>query len=183
MDTSINESNPSGEASATTEEDHTPPSAFDLLAPADGATVGTATTLVWQASSDSGSGLDHYEVWMNDLYMDSTSDTSYGVSTLSEGPYQWYVVAFDAAGNSRQSTSTFTFDVDDGWPDLGDVNGDWYVDIIDALQVARYDAGLSPDPFHESAGDVKGCDGVINIIDALAIARYDAGLISAFECA
>ena len=64
-------------------------------------------------------------------------------------------------------------------PPLGDVNNNGMINIIDALQVARYDAGLSPSPFHESAGDTN-CNGIINIIDALQIARYDAGLISEF---
>ena len=56
------------------------------------------------------------------------------------------------------------------------------INIVDALQVARYDAGLNPSPFHLSAADVIGCDGTINIVDALTIARYDAMLISSFEC-
>ena len=53
------------------------------------------------------------------------------------------------------------------------------VNIVDALQVARYDAGLNPDPFDQSAADAD-CNSSINIIDALQIARYDAGLVSEF---
>ena len=62
---------------------------------------------------------------------------------------------------------------------LGDADGDGDVDIIDALQVARYDAGLNPSPFDEANADVD-CDSDIDIIDALQIARHDAGLIGGF---
>ena len=65
-----------------------------------------------------------------------------------------------------------------GWALLGDVDSDGNADIIDALQVARHDAGMSVD-IDLSAADVD-CDGGANIIDALTIARYDAGLISGF---
>ena len=64
-------------------------------------------------------------------------------------------------------------------PELGDVDGNDIVNIVDALQIARYDAGISPDPFYESAADVD-CNSSINIVDALQVARYDAGIISSF---
>jgi hypothetical protein len=57
----------------------------------------------------------------------------------------------------------------------GDVNADGFVNIVDALLVARYDAGLSVSNFHPEVGDVDG-SGLVDIIDALHIARYDAGL-------
>lgn len=53
---------------------------------------------------------------------------------------------------------------------------------MDALQVARYSAGLSLDNFYESAADVKGFDGTVDIVDALEIARYATGLISGSPC-
>ncbi len=63
----------------------------------------------------------------------------------------------------------------------GDANRDNIVNIVDALQIARYDAGLNPDPFDEIAADAD-CDGDVDIIDALTIARYDAGLLPGFLC-
>jgi len=61
----------------------------------------------------------------------------------------------------------------------GDANGDGTVNIVDALQIARFDAGLNPEPFYSGSADAD-CNGSINIIDALQIARFDAGLIFEF---
>ena len=66
--------------------------------------------------------------------------------------------------------------------ELGDVNGDGDIDIIDALVTAQYYVGLNPDPFFPEAADVTGCDGNIDIIDALVIAQLYVGLINQFPC-
>jgi hypothetical protein len=63
--------------------------------------------------------------------------------------------------------------------DLGDVNGDGTVDIVDALLTAQYFVGLNPANFNAANGDVN-CDGSIDIVDALLIAQYFVGLISGF---
>ena len=72
-----------------------------------------------------------------------------------------------------------------GAPDnleLGDVSGDGQIDIIDALFVARYVAGLKVDNFNQAAADVN-CDKSITILDALIIARKAAGLeVSGWGC-
>lgn len=51
------------------------------------------------------------------------------------------------------------------------------VNILDALRIAQFDAGLKSAPETFGYGDVTG-DQMINILDALRIAQYDAGLIS-----
>ena len=163
--------------------DETPPDAFDLLAPLNSSSVGSETSLVWEASIDAESGLDHYEVWINDAYIAETAEPNYGASSMSPGSYAWYIVAVNSDGLSTQSTSTFSFTVIPDWqPTLGDVDRNGTINIVDALQTARYDAGMTPAPFEVAAGDVLGCDGIVNIIDALTIARYDAGMISSFDC-
>jgi hypothetical protein len=58
----------------------------------------------------------------------------------------------------------------------GDVNGSGTVDIVDALLIARYSAGLNPAGFVTENADVN-TDGQITILDALLTARYSAGLI------
>jgi hypothetical protein len=59
---------------------------------------------------------------------------------------------------------------------IGDVDSNGTVNIIDAMLVAQYVAGLSPANFNLQAADYNP-DGVININDALRIARHAAGLI------
>jgi hypothetical protein len=58
---------------------------------------------------------------------------------------------------------------------LGDVNNSGKVDIIDALSIAQYSAGIIPAIFNTALADFNN-DGKINILDALLVARYSAGL-------
>ena len=62
---------------------------------------------------------------------------------------------------------------------LGDVNGDGYVNIVDALKTAQYAVGEEPQGFIAAAADVNS-DNKIDAIDALMIARYFVGALPAF---
>jgi mannan endo-1,4-beta-mannosidase len=62
---------------------------------------------------------------------------------------------------------------------LGDVNSDGQINIVDALLVAQYYVGLNPSNFNTNNADTN-CDGSINIVDALLIAQYYVGLIDHF---
>ena len=47
-------------------QDTQAPSAFDLISPANAASLtGTSQSLVWESANDAGAGLDHYEVWLD----------------------------------------------------------------------------------------------------------------------
>jgi cellulose 1,4-beta-cellobiosidase len=61
-------------------------------------------------------------------------------------------------------------------PNLGDVNNDSLIDIIDALLIAQYYVGKDPVVFYTNAADVDE-SGVIDIVDALVVARFTVGLI------
>jgi hypothetical protein len=62
---------------------------------------------------------------------------------------------------------------------LGDVNNDGSITIVDALLIAQYYVDLNPSPFDSSRGDTD-CDGDIDIIDALLVAQYYVNLIPGF---
>jgi hypothetical protein len=58
---------------------------------------------------------------------------------------------------------------------MGDVTHNGMVDIIDALMIAQYAAGIIPSVFYPENADVNA-DGKTNILDALFVARQAAGL-------
>jgi len=85
------------------------PNAFNLLGPDNGTMIpGTTTVLNWQSTYDVGSGLDHYEIWMDNnklasvistgkspitnnlalgkaAYAASTNDSQYAASKVTDG--------------------------------------------------------------------------------------------------
>jgi len=54
---------------------------------------------------------------------------------------------------------------------LGDVNNDGSINIVDALLIAQYYVGLNPEQFNSNYAYLNCADG-INIVDALLIAQY-----------
>ncbi|MBN2444293.1 MAG: leucine-rich repeat domain-containing protein [Spirochaetales bacterium] len=61
--------------------------------------------------------------------------------------------------------------------ELGDVNDDSFIDIVDALLISQFYVGSNPNGFDESVADVNG-DGASDIVDSLLIAQYYVGSIS-----
>ncbi|HKP89107.1 MAG TPA: Ig-like domain-containing protein [Thermoleophilaceae bacterium] len=92
-------------ASASWAVESTPPNAFDLTAPADGANTRDSTpTLSWEQSSDGGSGIDHYEVRLDGSHAADVNGTTFTFpSALADGVHDWLVIAVDHAGNQRSS--------------------------------------------------------------------------------
>ncbi|MBN2443243.1 MAG: glycoside hydrolase family 9 protein [Spirochaetales bacterium] len=62
---------------------------------------------------------------------------------------------------------------------LGDVNNNGVIDIVDALLIAQYYVDLNPSNFDVSRADTN-CNGSVDIVDALLIAQYYVNLISQF---
>ena len=91
-----------------------PPLPFSLLIPSDSSYLSDPRpTLVWEASFDSLSGLRHYELFIQDTVrftgVDTTWDANYD---LRSGYNDWYVIAYDSAGNIRYSNETWTIIID-----------------------------------------------------------------------
>jgi hypothetical protein len=95
--------------------DATAPSAPSITSPAIGSVLGTATpVLAWQAATDSGSGVDHYNLTVDGQTVTvPSSATSYvPPAPLADGGHSWSVSATDGAANQSQASGgTFTVDV------------------------------------------------------------------------
>jgi beta-glucosidase-like glycosyl hydrolase len=94
--------------------DGTPPTAFNLTAPANGATVSNnLPTLSWQASSDPETGIKSYQVFVDNVKVAEVTTTSHTLTQqLTSGTHNWYVVATNWANGTRTS-STFSFNFQD----------------------------------------------------------------------
>jgi len=87
-------------------------------------------------------------------------------------------IEFNTGGGTTTSISTTTSSNTTPIPgNLGDVNGDGSINIVDALLIAQYYVGTAS--IDTSLADTN-CDGTVNIVDALLIAQYYVGLISQF---
>ena len=91
--------------------DRIPPAEFSLISPADSSFFIMPTpTFEWNATTDAGCGLSHYELWIDDnISVDNLTQTQTAPgSPLSEGYHIWYVIAEDNVGNRIQSTESWT---------------------------------------------------------------------------
>ncbi|MDO8507333.1 MAG: YCF48-related protein [bacterium] len=100
--------------------DNTPAGVFNISTPADNNWGTARPTFTWASTSDANSGINKYQ-----LYIDGALDTDnisavatsvQATNSLIDGSHTWYVKAVDNAGNARQSTSTFTVNIDTSAP-------------------------------------------------------------------
>jgi len=86
-----------------------PPNAFSLTSPKDSAYVNFPTpNFSWNATSDVGSGLAKYQLWIDNILSadNITTTTSAPGTPLNEGYHYWFVKAIDNVGNERKSNET-----------------------------------------------------------------------------
>jgi len=95
--------------------DTTPPNTFDLTSPPDSMYLNdNNVTFQWADSDDSGSGLNKYQLYIDDALKEDnipsnqTSTTTY----ISEGSHIWYIKSVDNTNNIRQSNQTWNFTVE-----------------------------------------------------------------------
>lgn len=98
------------------------------------------------------------------------------VTAVSVGTTKIHATSVDG-NHSAEVTVTVT-----AAPQLGDVNGDGYIDSADAMLCLRYSVGLAKELTEEqkSAADVNK-DGFVDAGDAIKILRYDAKLIDSLN--
>jgi hypothetical protein len=160
--------------------DNSLPTAFDLVSPADGASLGELNTvLIWTASSDT----DPYDQIGYTLYYSTDPDfankttvtdldsTSYTLGSLAYGnTYYWKVVAEDMFGGQTYCSETFSFST----ISRGDANGDGEINVADAVFLINFvfNEGPAPDPLE--SGDAN-CDSNPNVGDAVYLINYVFG--------
>ncbi|MDI6791872.1 MAG: DUF3160 domain-containing protein [bacterium] len=100
-------------AGGASDSDTTPPTAFDLLSPANNSQTDNALpTFTWQAGSDTESGIAGYELWIDGTKAKEVAGTSAALDqALSVGRHTWYVKARNGAGLTTSSAS-FTLTVE-----------------------------------------------------------------------
>ncbi|MEI6346459.1 MAG: LamG-like jellyroll fold domain-containing protein [Bacteroidota bacterium] len=97
--------------------DSNPPTAFNLVSPANNLwTTSLQPTLSWSSSSDVSSGMAKYQLWIDgalnkdNIPLGTTSTTP--TIALSNGSHTWEIRAIDNAGNVRNSTQNWTIKID-----------------------------------------------------------------------
>jgi hypothetical protein len=150
-------------------QDTTPPSAFSLSSPTNNTwTANTSPTLSWSATTDSGTGLAKYQLYINDTLnkdnISSATTSTTPTSSLTEGTYTWYIKAIDNNSNSTQSIETFTIKIDTTAPTnigLTSITPTSATELTILAQTAT-DAGVglhaTPYFFHETSGNSGASD-------------------------
>lgn len=92
--------------------DISPPTPFNLIAPADGMSIADPRpVLSWEPSSDTGAGLAGYEVWIDSGAVGQCAPCTVAsdqngfnpTQPLSIGSHTWFVKAVDGAGHKTES--------------------------------------------------------------------------------
>lgn len=134
----INVSDESGNVNSTSliivEIDNTAPTAFDIVEPLDAiVSTGLTPTFNWTSSADK--NFHNYTVQIDDTDIsfgsivftynttsNATNTTTATSALTADTTYYWLVVAWDAAGNSRTSTSNFSYITDNVAPSINVTN-------------------------------------------------------------
>lgn len=103
--------------------------------------------------------------------------------TVGTDPGDWDGLSFDREGKPAYSVSPFGVSARGSSVSVtvggmkGDVNGDGWIDALDAAAILQYDVGIKDlDYSLLLAADVDG-DGYVDSMDAAKILQYDAGII------
>jgi hypothetical protein len=90
------------------------PTHFDLIYPNNEILTGNEVLLTWEPSYSSIPTLDHYEVWINCSHVANVPAelNSFSSSGLNNGNCNWFVIAVCDNGDWRQSSSQFSFEID-----------------------------------------------------------------------
>jgi hypothetical protein len=102
-------------------EDNVPPT-LSITSPTNGTVIKSSSVLVTWTGSDADTGIDHYEVKLDDgSWLDVDTDTSHTFNGVSDGSHTVRVKAVDGGDNSRIKLVNFTVNTSlllgPGWMD------------------------------------------------------------------
>lgn len=106
--------------------------------------------------------------WVSDNPSIANVDDNGNITALSTGETTIYVITEDWGYVDSCTVSVY---------DIGDVNGDGKISILDATEIQKYLAELSSLNDNQLAVADVNCDGKISILDATEIQKYLAELI------
>ncbi len=112
---------PSSYTLNVTIEDNIPPT-ISITSPTNGTQVKSSSVQVTWTGSDADTGIDHYEVKLDDgSWLDVGTDTSHTFTGMSDGSHTIHVKAVDGADNSKIALVNFTVNTSlllgPGWMD------------------------------------------------------------------
>ena len=126
--------------------DRIAPADFSLIDPADSSFFVMPTpNFEWNPTTDAGSGLSHYELWIDDVLNVnnlSQAQSAPGLA-LSEGYHIWYVIAEDNMGNRVKSTES--------WTAIGDWNPPQAFTLIEPIDQATLSVSRPLFKWHASS--------------------------------
>ncbi|HEX6204856.1 MAG TPA: PQQ-binding-like beta-propeller repeat protein [Solirubrobacterales bacterium] len=158
--------------------DGTGPGTVELIAPLQGQATGTRPEFRWWAPLDEGSGVDRYELFLDESLLAEipANEEEKFVSfvpegDLPQGPHSWSVRAVDGAGNSQTSpTATFVVDAAPPFP---------FALLAPADESA---VGSRPEFDWEASGDAgSGISGYELILDGESILVEDDRYLPEFD--
>ena len=103
--------------------DSSPPEPFSLSSPNDNSwSSNNRPTFQWEPSTDSGSTLEKYQLFIDgSLVLDDIDPSQASIELpfdLTDGTYAWFIVASDIAGNSQSSSETWSIRIDTNGPSI-----------------------------------------------------------------
>ncbi len=152
---------------------------FDFTATEDGTVTITITGDNWRAY------FYHYDAEGNELAQDDyyakNGDSNIIVVEIKAGESILINLGTSQGWSQPGGELTVNFHFEPAAKGLmGDVNGDGFVDVEDAMMILQYEVGmLSDTDLNLLVGDVSG-DGFVDVEDAMLILQYEVGLIEKF---
>ncbi|MDR0798859.1 MAG: glycoside hydrolase family 3 C-terminal domain-containing protein [Dysgonamonadaceae bacterium] len=93
-------------------EDNTPPTAFNLVSPADNSQLeSTSVNFTWTASTDPESSIAGYQLFIDDVLRATPTTTNATINVSDAGAHTWYVKAVNGAQLTTQSSAIYHFTI------------------------------------------------------------------------